>query len=99
MYIVAIKPILINVPMKKICLFFLPLLVMGAYAQNFPVAVVDTAQAINQKVVEIFPLLNDYDPDGDTIEIFNLLNPHDGETGMKTALCTISRNGLRAGTK
>ena len=52
---------------------------MGAYAQNFPVAVVDTAQAINQKVVEIFPLLNDYDPDGDTIEIFNLLSPHDGE--------------------
>ena len=53
---------------------------MGAYAQSFPVAVPGTTEIMNQKIVEIFPLLNDYDPDGDTLEILFLLDPHDGES-------------------
>ena len=73
--------------MKKICLFFLPLLVMGAYAQNFPVAVEDSAQVMNQKLLEVNSLLNDYDPDGDTIEIIRVWGgPHDDDYWFEDSL-------------
>jgi hypothetical protein len=35
---------------------------------------------MNQKLVEIFPLLNDYDPDGDTIRIYYLGGAPHGDT-------------------
>ncbi len=72
--------------MKKFYLLFLPLLAIGAYAQNFPVAIDDTAQVMNQKLIEIYPLLNDYDPDGDTIEISYFSGINYGESWFEDSI-------------
>ncbi len=56
--------------MKKF--FLLPALLLCSLfikAQNPPVAVNDTVTTLSEKTVFISALLNDYDPDGDTIEI------------------------------
>jgi len=54
---------------KKLFLILFTAIAIGAFSQSNPVAVDDTVQVMNQKLIEIYPLLNDYDPDGDTIEI------------------------------
>lgn len=59
---------------------------MSAFAQNPPVAIPDTAQVMNQKIASIYPLLNDYDPDGDTVEIVYLQNPNHGESWYEDSI-------------
>jgi hypothetical protein len=58
--------------MKKFYPFFLLFTPLFLYSQSFPIAIDDSAQVMNQKLVEIFPLLNDHDPDGDTLRIYYL---------------------------
>lgn len=68
--------------MKKLLLSILfTLSVMIMMAQNPPVAVNDTAYTISEATVAIEVLLNDYDPDGDAVEIRTVRNP---EHGSKT---------------
>lgn len=66
--------------MKNLCLCIIGVLSMAfLYGQNEPVAVSDTASCIAMEMIEIEVLLNDYDPDGDDIEIRKVYNPEHGE--------------------
>lgn len=66
-------------PMRKSYLLLFWLCSFSAFAQNDPVAINDTVQVMNQELYEIYPLLNDYDPDGDTIEIVYVNSGNQGE--------------------
>ncbi len=65
--------------MKKIYLLAFCFITLGVFSQSNPVAVPDTAEAILQHTISIYPLLNDYDPDGDEIYIKGLDNPRHGD--------------------
>ena len=65
--------------MKKNLLTTFSLLFLIQYAFNqVPIAVADTAVTINQVSVSVNVLLNDYHPNGDTIEIYDLNDPMHG---------------------
>ena len=53
--------------MKKVFSIFLLCISVLGFGQSHPVAVDDTVQVLSQVQTEFFPLLNDYDPDGDTL--------------------------------
>ena len=74
--------------MKKLylCILLFPLL---SYSQNLPpVAVADSAETLSQVPVTINVLLNDYDPEGDTIEIRSLGSPWFGQSWQEDSMVT-----------
>ena len=64
---------------KKNLLTTFSFLLLIQYAFNqVPIAVADTAVTLNQVQVSVNVLLNDYHPNGDTIEIYDLNDPMHG---------------------
>jgi len=68
-----------NKDMKKFLSLIFVCISFYLFSQNNPVAVDDTTQVMNQKLIEIYPLLNDYDPDGDSIFIRMAYSANHGE--------------------
>ena len=63
--------------MKKFTILFSLFLVSSyLFGQNLPVAVNDTANATAGIPITVNLLLNDYDPDGDSIEIWMAMSPN-----------------------
>ncbi|NQT77877.1 MAG: T9SS type A sorting domain-containing protein [Bacteroidetes bacterium] len=75
--------------MKKLFTIVSIFSVVALHAQyQPPLAVPDSAETMAQIPVEINVLLNDYDPDGDTIEIYNLKNPEHGDSWYEDSIVT-----------
>jgi len=73
--------------MKRVYLVFLLFSVISAYSQNqVPIAIPDSAETLAQVPVSINVLLNDYDPEGDPIEISSLLDPEHGENWFQDSV-------------
>lgn len=72
-----VKPITLVV--KQVFFTLFVFIAFGLCAQNNPVAIDDSAQIMNQKVLVIPVLENDYDPDGDPIIISMAYSANHGE--------------------
>ena len=58
--------------LKYVLTFFFTGLISTAFSQNHaPIAVNDSVECAPGESIEVNVLLNDYDPDGDSIKIFN----------------------------
>jgi hypothetical protein len=67
--------------MKTLLSFFFLLAISNLLvAQNTPVAVNDTVTTMSEHPIDVSVLQNDYDPDGDEIEIQTVRSPEHGES-------------------